>query len=138
MWDTQLWYPTLLNLLIGIPKMLQNVENLLQLVHNKKNHLLCRNHLFLVACVVSGHISKVKDFQNTLIKYICQSWKRSTSKQYDFIWNKWLIWCNKWKISAIHPSESEILTYLSDLALNGRSFSVINAHNHLSDFRNLW
>ena len=27
MWATQHWYPTLLNLLIGIPKMLPNLEN---------------------------------------------------------------------------------------------------------------
>ena len=66
MWATQHWYPTLLNLLIGIPKILPNVENLLQLVHNKKNHPMCRNHLFLVACLISGHTSKVKAFQNTL------------------------------------------------------------------------
>lgn len=76
---------------------------------------------------IRSHL-KSKRFSEHSIKYICQSWKRSTSKQYDLIWNKRLIWCSKWKISAIHPSESEILNYLSDLALNGRSFSVINAH----------
>ena len=66
MWTSQPWYPSLLNLLTCIPKMLPNVQNLLYLVHNKQCHSLSKRKLFLVACKVSGIISEVKVFQKSL------------------------------------------------------------------------
>lgn len=66
MWATQPWFPLLLHLLISVPKMLPNTKNLLRLVHNNQNHPLCKKNLYLVACSVSGLVSKVKVFQNNL------------------------------------------------------------------------
>lgn len=66
MWATQPWFPTLLDLLTDLPIMLPNKPNLLRLTHNNVVHPLCKRKLFLVACNISGVISKVKDFQNTL------------------------------------------------------------------------
>ncbi|CAC5368658.1 unnamed protein product [Mytilus coruscus] len=71
---------------------------------------------------------KNKGLSEHVIKLICKSWRNSTSKQYDLVWNKWIIWCNKRKINPCYPSESQILSYLSDLAYSGKSYSVINTH----------
>ena len=65
MWATQPWFPTLLNLLIDLPRMLPNKQNLQRLVHNNSFHPLCKRN-FLVTCNISGLVSRVKVFQNTL------------------------------------------------------------------------
>ncbi|XP_063419548.1 uncharacterized protein LOC134703355 [Mytilus trossulus] len=66
MWATQPWFPHLLDLLISVPKMLPNIQNLLRLVHNNQLHPINKN-LFLVVCTVSGITSKRRGFQNTLL-----------------------------------------------------------------------
>ena len=71
---------------------------------------------------------KSKGFSEHSVKYITQSWRKSTSKQYDLVWKKWIIWCDQREINQIYPSENEVLDYLSDLAEKGRSYSVINSH----------
>lgn len=76
---------------------------------------------------IRNHL-KNKGLSEHVIKLICKSWRNSTSKQYDLVWNKWIIWCNKWKINPCYPSESQILSYLSDLVYSGKSYSVINTH----------
>ena len=62
------------------------------------------------------------------IQYICRSWRKSTCKQYDLVWIKWSIWCSQREINPLYPPESKVLEYLTSLASNGKSYSVINSH----------
>lgn len=66
MWHTQPWFPRLLSSLIDYPIRLPFRKDLLRLVHNNKFHTMNKRKLFLVAGLVSGRHSKIKEFQNSL------------------------------------------------------------------------
>ena len=65
LWPTQHWWPIMLETLVENPLILPKKKKLLKLVHTDSHHPL-EKHLVLVACKLSGHHSKVKDFQNQL------------------------------------------------------------------------
>lgn len=81
---------------------------------------------FRMSCVRSK--LKSKGLSKKSIKYIANSWRPSTNKKYDFIWNKWVIWCNQRKVNPMRPSCDQIINYLSGLAENDFSYYTINAH----------
>lgn len=66
MWHTQPWFPRLLNLLVDYPVRLPFRKDLLRLAHNGEMHTMNKRKLFLVACHVSGNLSKTKVFQSSL------------------------------------------------------------------------
>lgn len=69
MWTTQTWFPKLLKLLIALPVKLPQCSDLLMLVHNRQKHQMNKRKMFLIACLVSGRVSLVKDFQKNLPKF---------------------------------------------------------------------
>lgn len=68
LWTTQAWFPKLLKLLIALPVKLPQCSDLLILAHNQQKHQMNKRKLFLVACLVSGEVSLIKDFQKKLQK----------------------------------------------------------------------
>ena len=65
LWQTQAWWPQLLNLLIATPVILPQLKDLLTLPHNGMEHPL-KTKLRMVACLVSGSSIKHKEFHNQL------------------------------------------------------------------------
>lgn len=66
MWHTQPWFPRLLSCLIDYPVRLPFRKDLLRLAHSNELHSMNKRKMFLVACIVSGNHSKIKEFQNNL------------------------------------------------------------------------
>jgi hypothetical protein len=56
------------------------------------------------------------------------SWRKSTNKQYQLCWRKWILWCNQWKVNSFRPSEVDVLCFLSSLMRKKLSYSVVNTH----------
>lgn len=65
-WTTQLWFPKLLHCLVDFPVKLPICSDLLRLVHNGKFHPMNKRKLFLIACIISGDTSLIRDFQSQL------------------------------------------------------------------------
>lgn len=66
LWTTQFWYPKFLQSLIDFPLKLPQCSDLLSLVHSGETHPMNKRKMFLCACIVSGDISLIQDFQNKL------------------------------------------------------------------------
>jgi hypothetical protein len=64
-WTTQVWYNKVLELLIEHPRILPQQEDLLYLVHSKERHPL-RKSIVMMACRLSGDISKTRAFRQML------------------------------------------------------------------------
>ena len=70
MWPTQTYYPRLMSMLIQMPRLLPRKENLLRLPHSQKSHPLWKK-MQLMACLVSGIVSKQKEFQKKQEESCC-------------------------------------------------------------------
>ena len=66
LWPTQTWYSELLKLLVDYPQILPQ-ENLLTLVNSRKSHPL-KDKLHLIACRLSGNVTKIETLQGKLQK----------------------------------------------------------------------
>ena len=64
MWPSQPWFPRLLECIIDYPVRLPFCHDLLRLVHNNQKHTMNMRKLFLVACVISGSLSKREEFES--------------------------------------------------------------------------
>jgi len=67
MWSTQTYYPRLLSMVIQPPRRLPMKENLLTLPHSRMSHPLWKK-MQLIKCLVSGKVSKQKEFHQKLEK----------------------------------------------------------------------
>ena len=66
-WPTQVWWPQLLKMLIAIPFLLPKQEDLLSLSHSPHTLHPLRRKLTMLACLLSGNPSKIKEFQRQLL-----------------------------------------------------------------------
>ena len=64
-WPTLIWYPKLMLMLIAPPWPILPEEKLLQLPYNPAKVHQLHKTLWLLACHLSGDVSKTKVFQNT-------------------------------------------------------------------------
>jgi hypothetical protein len=62
LWPTQIWYPLVMELLIQRPVLLPRKRKLLSIPQTDKIHPL-QNQMRLIACRLSGEITKVKEFR---------------------------------------------------------------------------
>ena len=67
-WQTQIWYPTLLGMLVERPVLLPNTQNILQGPHGELHPLALQGHLPLAAWCVSGSHTATEDFRRELLK----------------------------------------------------------------------
>lgn len=61
-WNTQVWWPALLKILVDVPRILPKSKNLLTLPHVDQEHPLWRK-MTMIACRVSGDSSETKAFR---------------------------------------------------------------------------
>ena len=74
---------------------------------------------------------KSKGFPEEVIQTICASWRSGTEKQYGAAWRTWCLWCASRKRDPVQASEVTVLSYLSSLLEQGKSYSVINTHKSM-------
>ena len=139
LWPTQIWYPLVMELLIQRPVLLPRKRKLLSIPQTDKIHPL-QNQMRLIACRLSGEITKVKEFREMQpISYLHlgeevrrsniqhTSWRRSTQKQYATYISKWILFCDKGKINSVYPTLNQVLEFLNSLFESGLSYSAINS-----------
>ena len=66
LWPTQVWWPQLLRMLIATPLLLPKQQDLLTLSHSSQTLHPLRQHLTMVACLLSGNPSRIGEFQTQL------------------------------------------------------------------------
>ncbi|CAG2251887.1 unnamed protein product [Mytilus edulis] len=72
------------------------------------------------------HSLQKKGISKSARNIITQSWRVSTSRQYEYSWRKWYLWCNTQKINTTSPNEVQVLNFLARLYDDGKSYSCIN------------
>ena len=77
-WPTQVWWPQLLKMLIAIPFLLPKQEDLLSLSHSPQTLHPLRRKLTMLACLLSGNPSKIKEYQRQLLS---SSWPPGKMEQ---------------------------------------------------------
>ena len=80
-WPTQIWFPSLMEILTDNPILIPRKTNLLMLPHLDKLHPLGKK-LILIACQVSGKISEVEDFLKHQQEF---SWHHGSIRQRNSI-----------------------------------------------------
>ena len=63
LWTTQYWFPGLMRLLVNRPVVLPRFQTLLTLAHKPGERHPLRGKLNLIACRLSGNLSKTREFQ---------------------------------------------------------------------------
>ena len=81
MWNTQVWFPRLLHLLIDFPVTLPKGPRTLLLHINQEKAQPLHKKLTLLACKLSGIPSRQEAFRKKAAKVVLQSWRESTQKQ---------------------------------------------------------
>ncbi len=66
LWSNQPWFPSLLGLCIDPPVLLPNIRNLLTNTEGENHPLVSNRSLKLGAFLVSGNLSKIREFQTEL------------------------------------------------------------------------
>lgn len=77
----------------------------------------------------SATISKClqdQGLQTKVTDIIINTWKEGTSKQYQLVWKRWVLWCNRTGNCATKTSEVTVITYLYSLFKDRKFYSVIN------------
>ena len=91
MWNTQVWFPRLLRLLIDFPVTLPNGPRTLLLPFNREKTHPLHKKLTLLACKLSGIPKQQEAFRKKLPKSYCNPRERErTHKQYSVYLRKWL------------------------------------------------
>lgn len=62
---------------------------------------------------------------------ILASLRPATNKQYHCCWQKWILWCSKWKTNPFSASEEIVVKFLISLMSNKVSYSVVNTHKSM-------
>lgn len=89
----------------------------------------------LIACLVSGKVSKQKEFRQKLEKSWRKSWRKSTRDQYDVHFRKWMLFCSKRNVDPHDISVGNVIRFLTHLYNAGLGYSSINtARCALSSF----
>lgn len=70
LWSTQVWWTPLMELVIDYPRIIPKSQNLLSIPGTNKIHPLHKT-LTLIACRLSGNLSKLKTFQQKLSTLSC-------------------------------------------------------------------
>ena len=134
-WPTQVWWPQLLKMLIAIPFLLPKQEDLLSLSHSPQTLHPLRRKLTMLACLLSGNPSRIKEFQRQLLSSL---WPPGEMEQRNntvptLQSGKSLV--IRGKISHVQPSVVSVLDFLTLLYQQGLTYSAINtARSALSSY----
>lgn len=77
--------------------------------------------------------SRAKDLSPTALALIMNSWRTSTSKNYNSAWKLWAEYAEDNEIDPLQPTSQEVANYLAALFLEGKSSaSIANARSAIS------
>ena len=124
-WQTQAWYPKVLQMSIRRPILIPNCQKLLVNPMGEEHPLVLNKSLKLVAWTVSGVDWKVREFRKTL-PLITAARRRGTYAHYETYWRKWTSWCaTKQIVDPFGCSVNFILDFLAHAFREGFQYSTI-------------
>ena len=112
-WQSQIWYPPLLEMSIVRPLLIPRNTNLINL-QGEVHHLIANTTLGLVVWIMSGKDYLSREFQKqlpTCYNYRTQLIKSSQSN-YNSSWRMWASWCATQQVDASQCDVIEILDFL--------------------------
>ena len=123
-WKSQIWYPTLLGMVIQEPLLLPASPELIQPTHRVNKPDISPT---LAAWVFSG-----KDSEHNLSagasRLLLSSWRQKTAKSYDSLFNKWVRWCNERNSDPVSGDINEVINFLAALYDEGYQYRSLNAY----------
>ena len=69
-----------------------------------------------------------KGFSAQASEIMSKAWRNSTSKQYEYCWRKWHIWCISKQYNPFTPTLVNFINFLAHLFRQGKSYSCINSY----------
>ena len=123
-WQTQSWYPLLLQLTVQMPFLLPKTQNLF-LGPNRENHpLMEQGNLQVLAWKSQGrlHAEGVSEDSAALITNARRS---GTNAHYESAWRKWHSWYSHRQVDPIKCSVNKILQFLTEYFNMGYEHSTI-------------
>jgi len=121
-WQTQAWFPKLLEMSIKHPLILPDIPNLLTNPLGEIHPLVKNKTLKLVAWTVSGKSYLQREFQEGLQ---ISSQKQGTNANYESAWRRWSNWCDKQQVDPFSCDLTLILDYLAEFFESGLGFNGI-------------
>ena len=122
-WQTQHWWPLLLQLTVQLPVLLPAPPTLLtrpvQSQGNPSETATSRLDYFQQLCTTA-------DLSNTVTRLLSSATRQSTNKSYDCALTKWNSLCNRRKVNPISATVKDILTFLSDQFDNNLQNRTVN------------
>ena len=123
-WQTQLWYPQILSMLVRKPVILPLWEKPLTNSSVQTLPLVTNQTLILLAWIVSADICLRKDF---LLRQPVLSSILSLS-DFESSWKKWSDWCDRRAVNPFQCILISILDYLTSLFEEGLEYNTIGVH----------
>ena len=125
-WQTQHWWPLLLQLVVQLPVLLPASPTLLQDPSNPKAIHPMYPRLRLAVSTISNNSAQQQAFRQELPVRLSSATRQSTNKSYDYAWTKWNSWCNRRKVNPISATVKDILTFLSDQFDSNLQYRTVN------------
>ncbi|XP_074643979.1 uncharacterized protein LOC141900830 [Tubulanus polymorphus] len=127
-WQTQPWYPVMLQLLVCPPVLLPAVPNLLTDVWGNVHPLVANRTLQLAAWRVSGQWKRHRDFLKSATRLFTLSWRQGTQSAYKSAWKKWSGWCDERQIDPLQASVESIGNFLAEEFESGKQYTTLNGY----------
>ena len=114
MWNTQVWFPRLLHLLIDFPVTLPKGRRTLLLPFNREKHtLFTRSSPFWLQIIRNSLTAR--GISQKAAKVILKSWRETTHKQYSVYLRKWLLFCSSRGFDPYKATPAQALDFITDL-----------------------
>ena len=126
-WQTQPWYPLMLEMSMQCSLLLTPFPGLLLGLQGNKHSLVQNRKLMLAVWKVTGNPLRWKEFQ-AMQPLISQSRRPGSITSCKSAWHKWTSWYLRKEIDPFCAPLSKILNYLSILFDEGLLYRTVNAH----------
>jgi hypothetical protein len=125
-WNTQPWYPDLLDLLCDDPILLPPIKGLLTDPRGQEHPLIMNRSLHLEAWKVSGDERKQLDFR--VRRLLENSRRASTRAVYKGPCSKWVCWCESRAANPLQAPVDLIVNFLSEKRTEGLGYNSLNVY----------
>ncbi|VDI66622.1 Hypothetical predicted protein [Mytilus galloprovincialis] len=126
-WQTQTWFPRLMQLLTDNPIVLPKNKKILNLPHDPQSVHPLHKKMKLIACPSVRSSFRERGFSKETTHILMSSWKSSTKKQYQVYIRKWFKYCNKKQINCFQISVGTVLEFFTTLFKEGNlGYSSLN------------
>ena len=123
-WETQPWYPLLLQLCVDFSRLLPQPVDLL--TRQGENHPPNPPSVSRMTCLNRSYSETgISAEARTLLM---AAWRKNTSSAYGAAWQKWASWCNQQQVNPLSAPLSAVLDFLTREFNWGKAYRSINVY----------